>query len=385
MKQKRILHNFFCVLTMCFCAVPLAISAAALVSADLSVTITDTPDPVLAGGNISYTITLVNNGPDTAASPALAITVPANTTFVSLTPPAGWTCITPAVGGTGSINCSAASLAVGVSRTFPLAVKVNAGTANGVSISGSASATTTTPDSNGANNSASATTAVAAPDAADTALGVTGAPPTALRGSNIVYTFTFRNNGPATASSLQTGFNIPANTTFQTVSVPAGWTCITPAVGGTGSVTCTASSLTNGSSVNFSLTVKVNAAAANGAAITENGTSSSVSASPDPNGANNAVSATTTVLVPSAAAISVAGRVITPEGRGVGGARVEVIDSNGQIRIALTNPFGFYRVDGLTAGELYVFSVRHKNYAFAPRVVNVSDAVENLDFIAAPQ
>ena len=35
-------------------------------AADLSVTKTDSPDPVRSGGNLTYTITVTNNGPDAA-------------------------------------------------------------------------------------------------------------------------------------------------------------------------------------------------------------------------------------------------------------------------------------------------------------------------------
>jgi hypothetical protein len=36
-------------------------------SADVSLTVTDSPDPVIAGTNITYTITVVNAGPNAAA------------------------------------------------------------------------------------------------------------------------------------------------------------------------------------------------------------------------------------------------------------------------------------------------------------------------------
>ena len=61
--------------------------------ADLSVTKTDSPDPVAAGSNITYTIVIDNDGPDTATSVVLTEATPANTTFVSVSPSAG--CATP--------------------------------------------------------------------------------------------------------------------------------------------------------------------------------------------------------------------------------------------------------------------------------------------------
>ena len=51
--------------------------------ADLFVQKTDTPDPVVVGDNLTYTIFVTNFGPDTAANVTLTDTLPQNTTFVS--------------------------------------------------------------------------------------------------------------------------------------------------------------------------------------------------------------------------------------------------------------------------------------------------------------
>ena len=59
--------------------------------ANLTLTKTDSPDPVTPGTNITYTITIANAGPANAATAALSDTTPAGTTFVSLTSPGGWT------------------------------------------------------------------------------------------------------------------------------------------------------------------------------------------------------------------------------------------------------------------------------------------------------
>ena len=56
------------------------------------------PNPVVAGQNLTYTITVTNNGPDAADAVSLSDTLPAGTTFVSLASPGGWSCTTPAVG-----------------------------------------------------------------------------------------------------------------------------------------------------------------------------------------------------------------------------------------------------------------------------------------------
>jgi uncharacterized repeat protein (TIGR01451 family) len=136
---------------------------AVVASADLSVTKTDSPDPVAIGNDITYTITITNGGPDVATSTVLSDTVPTNTTFRSITPPAGWTCPTqPAAGGTGAISCTNPSFGVG-SAIFTLVVRVNISVTDGTIISNMASVNSSTADSNGGNNSATQTTTVKQP------------------------------------------------------------------------------------------------------------------------------------------------------------------------------------------------------------------------------
>ena len=120
--------------------------------ADLSVTKTDSPDPVSAGANLTYTITVANGGPNAAQSVSLTDTLPAGMTFVSLSAPAGFSCTTPAVGATGPVTCSIASLAAAATPTFTLIVHVDAGVASGTVISNTAIVTAATNDPNAANN-----------------------------------------------------------------------------------------------------------------------------------------------------------------------------------------------------------------------------------------
>lgn len=139
------------------------VSVVAAGSADLKVTKTDSPDPVYIGGDISYAIVVTNNGPATATSPQLNDTLPTGTTFRSLGVPAGWTCITPSVGGTGSISCSAASLTVGSTASFPLVVRVGPTVSDGTTISNTATTSSSTTDSISGNNSATTTTLAKTP------------------------------------------------------------------------------------------------------------------------------------------------------------------------------------------------------------------------------
>ena len=124
--------------------------------ADLAITKVDTPDPVTAGSNISYTITVTNNGPDAAATASWNDTLPAGTTFVSLPAVAGWSCTTGA-----TVSCSNASFAVG-SAVFTLTVAVAPSVSAGTVLSNTATTTSDAGDGTLGNNSATATTTVAA-------------------------------------------------------------------------------------------------------------------------------------------------------------------------------------------------------------------------------
>ena len=92
--------------------------------------------------------------------------------------------------------------------------------------------------------------------------------------------------------------------------------------------------------------------------------------------------ATLTVLMPTAAHVSISGRVMTSSGRGISNTTVVMTDSSGEIRYARTNPFGYYRFVNVVVGQTYIFNVNSKRYAFAPQVVSVSEELTGLNFIA---
>jgi uncharacterized repeat protein (TIGR01451 family) len=269
-------------------------------AADLSVTKSDGPDPVTAGNNIVYTITAANAGPASAASVSLTDAVPANTTFFSLSAPAGWTTTTPAVGGTGNVTATTNSLANGASATFALVVHVNPNTANGTTITNSAAVASSTSDPNAANNTATATTTVAVE--ADLAVTKSDSPDPVTAGTNLTYTIAVTNNGPSDAQNVSLADSLVPGTTFVSFTAPAGWTSTTPAVGGSGSVTATNPLVANGASASFTLVVKVDSNVADGAILSNTVTGSTVTSDPSP--ANNTATATTTVTTAADVSVS---------------------------------------------------------------------------------
>ena len=258
------------------------------------VTKTDSPDPVAAGANITYSIGVSNVGSAAATSVVLTDNTPANTTFQSVNAPAGWTCVTPPVGGTGAVTCSKATHAAGASQTLTLVVRVNPGTTGGTVLTNTVSVTEAEPDPTPGNNSASATTTVAGGTTGpDLVVTKTDSPDPVAAGANITYSIGVSNVGSAAATNVVLTDNTPANTTFQSVSAPAGWRCTNPAVGGTGLIRCTLLTLGAGAAAPLTLVVRVNPGTTGGTVISNTASVSANQADPTPS--NNSATATTTV------------------------------------------------------------------------------------------
>lgn len=90
---------------------------------------------------------------------------------------------------------------------------------------------------------------------------------------------------------------------------------------------------------------------------------------------------------PSAAEVTVSGRVVEASGRGIYGAYVTITDtSTGNSISTKTSPFGYYTFEGLEAGRFYFISVSSKRYKFADSVktFTLNDNISDVDFVANP-
>lgn len=86
-------------------------------------------------------------------------------------------------------------------------------------------------------------------------------------------------------------------------------------------------------------------------------------------------------LAPTAASVSVSGRVIDNIGRGISRTLVKITDQNGNAKSATTNQFGYYRFSDIEVGETYVVKAQHKRYRFNSQVITVNDSLTNLNLI----
>jgi len=122
---------------------------------DLSITKTDSPDPVIVNHDLTWTLTVTNNGPEAAAGVHIEDALPAGVTFKSATPATGGTCNNVS----GTVKCDFPSIANGASKTVTIVVTPTSTTSD---LSNTATVTSASADAVPGNNSATSHTQVVA-------------------------------------------------------------------------------------------------------------------------------------------------------------------------------------------------------------------------------
>jgi uncharacterized repeat protein (TIGR01451 family) len=125
--------------------------------ADLVLTITDTPDLIYVGGDLTYTIGVINNGPAIATGVTVTDTLPAGVSFVSTSASQGSSAF-----ASGTVTANLGTLAVGAGATVTIQVSPSIGG----NIGNTAAVAGAEIDLNLANNTAQAATTVQIPTAA---------------------------------------------------------------------------------------------------------------------------------------------------------------------------------------------------------------------------
>ena len=239
-------------------------------AADLSITKSSAPDPVLVGNELTYTVDIFNNGPSDATGVILTDQLPADVTFVAASPGCDEL--------VGTVTCEFNSLPVdaGVDieiRVIPMAIGPIINTAD-------VSSEVADPDMT--NNATSETTTV--DPVTDLAITKTDFKYWVLSGDQLTYTITITNNGAYTATGVGITDDLPAGATFLS-SNPEAPDC---QIAGN-RVTCGLDSLATGNSTVVMITI---VSTVLGDMINTVSVASNVA---DPNMANNTATDTTTV------------------------------------------------------------------------------------------
>jgi hypothetical protein len=88
---------------------------------------------------------------------------------------------------------------------------------------------------------------------------------------------------------------------------------------------------------------------------------------------------------PTAAEVSIGGRVFTSGGLPLKNATVVLTDVSGNARIAVTSSLGYYGFENVSVGTTYILSVSSKRYRFDPMLLLVNDSVTEIDIWAREQ
>jgi uncharacterized repeat protein (TIGR01451 family) len=201
--------------------------------ADLGIDSVGVPDPVAQGGDVTYTLTIGNDGPDAATNVTVQDTVGAGATLKSVAASQG-SC------ATGSpISCALGELGPGSTATVTIVVTATATGSTSNSASVSADQSDPNPGNNAATTSVTVTTALA--DLVETA--VSDPPPAALPGKSFSVTDTTENHGAGSAGSFKVRYYLSSDTTKSTGDkLLAGARSVSSLAGGgssTGSATVT--------------------------------------------------------------------------------------------------------------------------------------------------
>ena len=260
---------------------------------DLAISIADFPDPIMLGGNVTYTVTVTNLGPEIAGAIVVTNVLPATANFLSATPSQG-SCAHAA----GRVICDLGTMTNRASASITIIVQTTAAGVLNFSSSLSANAL----DFHLGNNAAAATTTVAG--AADLQLALSDSPDPVFINNTVTYTLSVSNSGPNTALAVTLSNTLPAGVAFVSAVGSQGSGCSHAA----GLVNCSLGSIASGASA----TVTIQATTPSVVGTLTNRAGVRASSPTDPDVANNVTSALTANLNPSFIIVA-AGAVLQSE------------------------------------------------------------------------
>ena len=222
-------------------AVVIVLNTSPASGADLGVTVDPTQANAIVGGNIAYTATILNEGPQDSAV-TLTENLPAGWKFVSAQPSQG-TCT-----GATTITCNLGTMPDPSSATVKFAVTpTTAGTSSdSITVSG------TQPDLDSKNNSASLSITAALP--ANVSVAGSASPASGLVGDKVVVSGKVSNAGPATATNVVLTDAVTDGTAVSNLTISQGSCAISSR-----QITCMIGTLASSAAASLSYTVTLNA------------------------------------------------------------------------------------------------------------------------------
>ena len=260
--------------------------------ADLAISKT-APGSVVAGGLLTYSLNVTNNGPSNATNVVVTDTLPGGTTFLTSSIPC-------TAGGT----CTIGNLTSGASASFTITVRVSASLLSNLGASATNITNTATVngdqfDPNSRNNTATASTLVT--ESADMALTKTCKPDMpAQAGTSAFCDIQVANLGVSDAQNVVVTDAIVSNASFTVTSVTGAAASCTISIGSPTSATVTCSLLTV--AAGGGTTIQVAFTSNNPGDI--NDTATVRSTTPDPVGGNNSATGRVSFFASADLAIS---------------------------------------------------------------------------------
>jgi uncharacterized repeat protein (TIGR01451 family) len=212
------------------------------------------PATINQGGNATYTLTASNLGPSFAPQVTVTDFVPAGATFVSGTPSQGACTLLGS-----QFQCNMGGIVAGANATVAVILNVTAAITNTATVSANDQAGSPITDPLPLNNTATFSTAIAPPPTT-TDLQVTGAAqnggPASGPATTDTFTWQIKNAQNQAANAVIFTITLPPGLPFNSLSTSAG-TCITPAAGSAGTITCGASTVAAGQTMIVTVNVGV--------------------------------------------------------------------------------------------------------------------------------
>jgi uncharacterized repeat protein (TIGR01451 family) len=232
-------------------------------SLDLQVTKNESPDPVLAGENLTYTMVVTSNSVTTDDTlVTLDDTLPGGVTFVSATTTQG-SCSN---NGNVSVHCDLGTLSANPPNasnpvTVTIVVTVNPSTTGTLTNTAVVAGHETESDAGPPDANNTATTVTQVNSGVGLFITKQDAPDPVVTGNNLTYTIVAGNVGPSDATNVQVVDTLPPGAVSFITAIPSQGSCTN---NGNISVTCNLGTIAAGNSVTIIIRVKVTIAVSPG-------------------------------------------------------------------------------------------------------------------------